>query len=43
LGLVAASAYNNCWQYNGWQWVNVCYSPYGYGYGYGYGNRYGYY
>ena len=31
LGLVAASAYNNCWQYNGWQWVNVCYSPYGYG------------
>ena len=34
LGLAAASAYyyDSCWRYDGWQWVNVCYGPYGYGY-----------
>ena len=44
LGLAAASSYsyyNSCWRYDGWQWVNVCYSPYAYsGYGYPYGYRY---
>ena len=32
LGVAAATAYsyNNCYRYNGWQWVNVCYGPYSY-------------
>ena len=32
LGVAAATAYsyNNCYRYNGWQWVNVCYEPYSY-------------
>ena len=30
LGFAAATSYyNNCWRYDGWQWVNVCYQPYG--------------
>jgi hypothetical protein len=34
LGVAAATAYSydNCYRYNGWQWVNVCYGPYGYRY-----------
>jgi hypothetical protein len=33
-GVVAATSfYDSCWRYDGWQWVNVCYGPYGpYGY-----------
>lgn len=36
IGLAAASSYyyDSCWRYDGWQWVNVCYAPYGYGYQY---------
>jgi hypothetical protein len=29
-GLVASGAYyDSCWRYDGWQWVNVCYGPWG--------------
>jgi uncharacterized protein YfiM (DUF2279 family) len=43
LAFAAAStyAYDSCLRWDGWQWVNVCYTPYygGYGYGY-YGGQY---
>jgi hypothetical protein len=36
----AATAYSSCWQWDGYQWVNVCYQPYYYGPYAGYGYYY---
>jgi hypothetical protein len=35
LAVAAATTYDDCWRWDGWQWVNVCYGPYSYGWGYG--------
>jgi hypothetical protein len=37
LAFAAAStyAYDSCLRWDGWQWVNVCYTPYYGGYGHG--------
>ena len=44
VGLATAGYYGSCWRWDGWTWVNVCYTPSYYSYGYpsyyGYGNPY---